>query len=67
MLHNIITWELTCKILPGREGSPIVYGALQHPEVRTRGISKLDEDICHMEELKHTEQAKRTVIPRNRA
>lgn len=43
---------LTGKILPGLVGKAKVGGPLQHPEVRTRGIGKFDEDICHVEELK---------------
>lgn len=43
---------LTGKILPGLIGKAKVGRSLQHPEVRTRGIGKFDEDICHVEELK---------------
>lgn len=49
---NALTYELTCKILPGGEGFPIVDRPLQHPQVRTWWIRKLNEDICDMEELK---------------
>lgn len=34
--NDNIAGELTCKILPGGEGSPVVHRALQHPEVRSR-------------------------------
>lgn len=43
---------LTGKILPGLVGEAKISRSLQHPEVRTRGIGKLDQDICYMEELK---------------
>lgn len=46
---------LTCKILPGCEGSAVVHGALQHPEVRARRVGKLDEDVRHVEELERKE------------
>jgi len=43
---------LTGKILPGLVGKAEVGRSLQHPQVRTRGIGKFDQDVCHMEELK---------------
>lgn len=46
------TGILTGKVLPGLVGKAKVGRSLQHPEVRTRGIGKFDEDICHVEELK---------------
>lgn len=33
----------------------MVHRALQYPEVRARRVGKLDEDVCHMEELKWKE------------
>lgn len=39
------------KILPGLVGKAEVSRSLQHPEVRTRGIGKFDQDIRYVEEL----------------
>lgn len=46
------TGILTGKILPGLVGKAEVSRSLQHPEVRTRGIGKFDQDIRYVEELK---------------
>lgn len=45
---------LTGKELPGLVRLPKVDGTLQDPQVRSRRVSKLDEDISHMEELLKT-------------
>lgn len=45
------TGILTGEILPGLVGKAKVSRSLQHPEVRTRGIGKFDQDICYVEEL----------------
>jgi hypothetical protein len=46
--------ELTGEELPRLVGVAEVRGPLQHPEVRPRGVSKLDEYIGHMENLQGT-------------
>lgn len=46
------TGILTGKVLPGLVGKAEVSRSLQHPEVRTRGIGKFDQDIRYVEELK---------------
>lgn len=43
--------RLTGEVLPWLVGEAEVRGALQHPEVRSRGVGKLDEHIGHVENL----------------
>lgn len=43
--------RLTGKELPRLVGVSEVHGPLQHPEVRPRGVSELDEHVGHVENL----------------
>lgn len=43
--------QLTCKILPGREGLPVIDGALEHPQIRPWRVGKLHDDVSDMEKL----------------
>lgn len=43
--------KLTGKILPGREGPPVIDGALKHPQIRPWGVGKFHDDVSDMEKL----------------
>lgn len=54
---------LTGKELPGLVGVAEVRGALQHPEVRPRGVGELDEHVGHVEHLQQGRRGCQAPLP----